>query len=402
MSFGAPTLQWKNDVIHFLARLWRHVPELVGMVAVIWVQFRFSRWLEESGAGRRSPVLRRAIRTAAILTSAWVVFGLSGMIAEVARIFPDSPTAYWVRGGALAWSFASLSAYATVSLLRRVPAKFHSERRGFIRATGATLLAAPFVAIGFGILVQRKDFRTREIDVPIPNLPRDLEGLRIAQLSDIHLSPFLSEAELARAVDMANEFRAHLAVVTGDLITTSEDPLDVCLRQLARLRADAGTLGCLGNHEIYAGAEHEAARKGARLGIHFLRQESRRLRFGNADLHITGVDYQRMGGPYLQGTERFIVPGATNILLSHNPDVFDVAAAQGWDLTLAGHTHGGQVNVEFLNQSLNAARFFTNYIYGLYRRGPSSIWVTRGIGTVGVPARLGAPPEVVLIRLCAT
>ena len=95
-------------------------------------------------------------------------------------------------------------------------------------------------------------------------------------------------------------------------------------------------------------------------------------------------------------------PDATNILLSHNPDVFAVAARQGWDLTLAGHTHGGQVNVEILNQSLNAARFFTPYIYGLYRQGRSSIWVTRGIGTVGVPARLGAPPEVAFIRLCAT
>jgi len=88
-------------------------------------------------------------------------------------------------------------------------------------------------------------------------------------------------------------------------------------------------------------------------------------------------------------------------LLSHNPDVFDVAARQGWDLTIAGHTHGGQISVEILDQQLSASRFFTPYVYGLYRQGRSSIWVTRGIGTVGVPARIGAPPEVALIKLCA-
>ncbi|MGB9605203.1 MAG: metallophosphoesterase, partial [Bryobacteraceae bacterium] len=88
---------------------------------------------------------------------------------------------------------------------------------------------------------------------PVTGLPDDLEGLRIAQLTDIHLGPFLSERELARAVAMANEFRPHLAVVTGDLISARSGPLEACLRQLSRLKADAGILGCQGNHEIYAG-----------------------------------------------------------------------------------------------------------------------------------------------------
>jgi predicted MPP superfamily phosphohydrolase len=119
-------------------------------------------------------------------------------------------------------------------------------------------------------------------------------------------------------------------------------------------------------------------------------------------LNFVGVDFQRMANRYLAGTEKMIVPGATNILLSHNPDVFDVAARKGFDLTVAGHTHGGQVTVEILHQTVNAARFFTPYVYGLYRKGPASIWVTRGIGTVGIPARLGAPPEITVLRLCGT
>jgi predicted MPP superfamily phosphohydrolase len=387
-------------VTYFLARLWKHFPELVGLAAVIWVQFRFGRWLAELEAVRRSARSRRAIRVLAAVFAVWVTFGVAGNFPVVYRLLPSSTLLYWTRGAALAWCFASLGAFAILALWRRVP-QFSSERRGFIRAAGAAFVTAPFAVMGFGILVQRKDFRLREVRVPIANLPKDLDGLRIAQLSDIHLSPFLSEQELAHAVSMANEVKPHLAVVTGDLITAAGDPLDACLRQLAKLRAEAGTLGCLGNHEIYARVEDEATRKGAQAGISFLRQQSRKLRFGNSILNVTGVDYQRMGGEYLKGAEQWIVPGATNILLSHNPDVFDVAAGQGWDLTISGHTHGGQVTVEILNQSLNAARFFTPYVYGLYRKGSSSIFVTRGVGTVGVPARVGAPPEVALIRLCA-
>ena len=92
-------------------------------------------------------------------------------------------------------------------------------------------------------------------------------------------------------------------------------------------------------------------------------------------------------------------PAALNVLLSHNPDVFPVAARQGYNLMLAGHTHGGQVTVEILDQSVNPARFFTPYVYGLYRSGAAAAYVTRGIGTIGVPVRFGAPPEISLLRL---
>ena len=94
-----------------------------------------------------------------------------------------------------------------------------------------------------------------------------------------------------------------------------------------------------------------------------------------------------------------IEPGALNVLLSHNPDVFPVAAQQGYNLVLAGHTHGGQVNIEILDAGINPARFFTPYVYGLYRQGNAASYVTRGIGTIGIPARIGAPPEISLLRL---
>jgi len=190
-------------------------------------------------------------------------------------------------------------------------------------------------------------------------------------------------------------------VVTGDLISIPGDPLDACIRQLARLKADAGIFGCMGNHERYAESETYTAEACARAGIRFLRGQAQPLRFGDAVLNLAGVDYQTLfkKDRYLIGADRLILPGAVNVLLSHNPDVFPVAARQGYNLLLAGHTHGGQVTMEILDQSINPARALTPYVYGLFRSGASAAYVTRGIGTIGIPARIGAPPEISLVRL---
>jgi hypothetical protein len=240
------------------------------------------------------------------------------------------------------------------------------------------------------------------VDLRLPSIPRELDGLRIVQLSDIHLSPFVSESLLARAVGVANDTNAHIAVVTGDLISIKGDPLDVCLNHLAALRAESGVYGCMGNHEVYAGALGYVDRAASLFGMKFLRGESVLLPFGGARVALAGVDYQVRNRPYLQGAESLVAPEAFNILLSHNPEVFPVAARKNFDLTLAGHTHGGQVNFEMLHPSLNVVNFTANFVYGVYEELGRKMYVTRGIGTIGVPARLGAPPEVVLIRLCAT
>jgi hypothetical protein len=274
-------------------------------------------------------------------------------------------------------------------------------RRRVLTTAGNAILVAPAIAMGYGALVQRTNFQLIETDIPVENLPPDLEGLRILQLSDIHLGLFLAEDELARVIDAANETKPHVAAVTGDLITAHGDPLELAVRQIARLRAEAGVFGCMGNHECVAFAEARTERLAARAGIRFLRMQAQALRFGNATLNVAGTDYQplRDKKKYLEGADRLVAQDSVNILLSHNPDVFPVAARQGYNLLLAGHTHGGQVTVEILDQTLNPARFFTPYVSGMYRLGSSSAYVTRGIGTVGVPVRIGAPPEISLLRL---
>jgi predicted MPP superfamily phosphohydrolase len=296
---------------------------------------------------------------------------------------------------------AILAIHTALSVARRFSRDTDPGRRRVLNLAGNALMATPFAAMGYGAFVQRTDFRVSEVDLPIPQLAPGLDGLRLLQISDIHLSPFLSEKELARVIDAARELRAHLVLVTGDLISGPGDPLDACIRQLARLKSDAGTFACMGNHERYAGVEDYTEQAAAKVGIRFLRLESQMLRFGDAKLNLAGVDYQPLSArnTYLRGAGRLVAPGALNVLLSHNPDVFPVAAGQGYDLTLAGHTHGGQVTIEILERGINPARFLTPYVRGLYRTETSAAYVSRGIGTIGIPARIGVPPEISFLRL---
>jgi len=308
------------------------------------------------------------------------------------------------RASSLSWAFTMIGMAVLSSLLVRTGLQQEPAdgRRRFLRTAARAVTLAPAAVAGFGVAIGRSQYRVTEVAVPIANLHPDLNGLRIVQISDVHLGPFLSESEFARVIDMANETKAQVAVATGDLISQAGDPLNHALRQLARLRSDTGIFGCHGNHEHYAGALHYCTMEGKRLGIEFLRHGAWDLKFGQGHLRLVGVDYQSVLHPYLQGTDRLIRRDATNLLLSHNPDVFPVARRQGFDLTLAGHTHGGQVNFEILDRHINVSRLITPYTQGLYREEGKSIYVTTGVGTIGVPVRFGAPPEVALIRLCAT
>jgi uncharacterized protein len=230
---------------------------------------------------------------------------------------------------------------------------------------------------------------------------------------------------------MANDLGADLAVVTGDLVTGQGDPIADCVDEIRHLDTPLGTWGCNGNHEIYAHAEDTAAYLYAQAGMKLLRQSNAQVTFKGAKFNLIGVDYQReyngrgQRQQMLSGIEPLVRRDMPNILLSHNPNSFNRAAELGIELSLAGHTHGGQIQVEILDHRLSPARFISDYIAGLYRRpmfapapneragsvvstprkftpessAMSSIYVNRGLGTVGAPVRLGVPPEISLIVL---
>jgi len=372
-------------------------------LATLSLAVHFVWWRRASRSG--NDLMRKIVLSLTCLV-------LASFVLEAERINRLFPVFVFttVHSMGLGWSLASLAILAAQTIDWMLVRLFHRkpgvtaeppspERRRVLQLVRGAIYATPAVALGYGTFIERDNFRVEEISIPVTGLPKALDGLKIVQITDLHMGAFLSEAEVERIVAMANETRANLAIMTGDLVTRVGDPVDVCLRHLGSVKADAGMIGCLGNHEIYAVAEDYVQREGARLGIRFLRSQNLVLEFRGHKLNFAGVDYQRKGSLYLEGAEKLIEPGMANILLSHNPDVFPVAARQGYDLTLSGHTHGGQITVEYLQQFVNPARFVTRYVSGLYTEGGKRVYVSRGLGTVGVPTRLGAPPELTVIRL---
>lgn len=324
------------------------------------------------------------------------------------------------------WVFTSTFAFFCVMavktagwLWRSVPRpakRAHSAspiagRRDFFRYAAALVGTVPFMAAVYGF-AERLRFQIVRVDVPIPNLPAALNGFRIAQISDIHIGDFMPPQELRRAIDLANGLGAHMAVVTGDFVSGQGDPLADCIDEISRLRAPLGVWGCNGNHEIYADAEDAAETLFQSHGMKLLRQAAAQLSWNGAEFNLIGIDYQREIAlsdakmPTLSGVENLVRGDMPNILLSHNPNAFYRAAALGIELTISGHTHGGQINVEIVHHGLNPARFMTQFIAGLYRLpmqlnggAPASLYVNRGLGTLGVPCRLGAAPEITLLTL---
>jgi uncharacterized protein len=302
------------------------------------------------------------------------------------------------------------------------------SRRYFFRAATMAAGAAPFLGVMYGFAAERLNYQVRRIEIPIAKLPSALDGMKIAQLSDIHLSGYMPRTQVRRAVDMANDLGADLAVVTGDFITGANDPLADCIDEIRQLQAPLGVWGCNGNHEIYAGAEEAAQSLFAQAGMKLLRHENAQVLYKGAAFNLIGVDYQRerTGGGrrqrVLEGVDALVRREMPNILMSHNPNTFNRAAELGIELSLAGHTHGGQIQVEILDHRLSPARFITDYVAGLYKRplfapapdvrdawhqllsldahaAMAQIYVNRGLGTVGAPVRIGVPPEITLIVL---
>jgi hypothetical protein len=375
----------------------RWVPDAFVILCTLGLQWFILQRALALGVVAARPRLRALAWVMFAAASAWMALFVPYLMSHRARGLPPDTVSY-LMAGSLFWVLGLLSAAAWLKWAQ--PVVFDPARRRLL-AVAAPVAAAPLLSGCFGLLEARTRMALAEVPLLIPGLPRDLDGLRIIQLSDIHFGPFFGRENLRRAVAMANAARPHLAVLTGDLITRRGDDVDGCLNELRHLRAEAGVYGCHGNHEYYAGALDYTTQRAARLGMRFLRGESAVLPFGSAKLNLAGHDYQRIGARYLPGLERMVVPGALNLLLQHNPDVFPRAAQAGFQAVLAGHTHGGQINVEILDENVNVARFFTPFVRGRYDIGPNRLYVTCGLGTVGVPVRLGAPPEITLIKLCA-
>jgi len=200
-----------------------------------------------------------------------------------------------------------------------------------------------------------------------------------------------------------------LMALTGDFVTWTGSPELAVVEALAGLKAPFGVWGCLGNHEIWAHVEDSITRLFAERGTRILRHQNAAIETAGERINLIGVDYESKThfGParegvvagYLEGVDALMMPDQVNILLSHNPNTFDRAAQLGIDLSLAGHTHGGQVALEYISPDISPARLITRYVRGWFKQGDSQLYVNRGIGTIFSPVRFGSPPEITVYEL---
>jgi predicted MPP superfamily phosphohydrolase len=281
-------------------------------------------------------------------------------------------------------------------------------RRRFLGQAAVAVSATPFVASAYGLLYGRLDLEITHQRVVIHRLPKGLEGFSIAQLSDFHISPFTPAERIRRYATITNRLKPDLIALTGDYIGWDPETQRDVVQALAALRASCGVFGCLGNHDYDTGIEASIAHLFAGERIRILRQERAPVQWNGEMLNLIGIDYEQLLSSdhpghkvdrYLEGCERLVTPDLINVLLSHNPNVFDRAAEMRIDLTLAGHTHGGQLSLEFIHRGLCLSRLATPYVSGLYQKPGGQLYVNRGIGTTGFPMRVGARPEITLIKL---
>jgi predicted MPP superfamily phosphohydrolase len=262
---------------------------------------------------------------------------------------------------------------------------------------GITVTASIFTVHGFAEAKQIPD--VKEVTIPIVDLPPDLEGFRIVQISDIHVSPTIRRNFVEDVVEVANSLDADIVALTGDLADGLVSQLAYDVAPLKNLISAKGNFFVTGNHEYYSGV-NDWVTKVKRLGFTVLLNEHRVISRGNGRMLLAGVtDYR--GGNFLKShvSDPFKALGGApptdaKILLAHQPKSIFEAAKAGFDLQISGHTHGGQFFPWNLLVGLNQP-----FVAGLDRYKNTQIYVSRGTGYWGPPLRVGSPSEITVIKL---
>ena len=272
-----------------------------------------------------------------------------------------------------------------------------SKRISAAVVSGAPLrnLASSFSVTARDALNEANTLTVEHVKIHLQHLPKILDGFRLVHLSDIHHSPFTSLEHISRAVDIANELKPDMCVLTGDFVSHESEYIKPMAEAMGKLESEFGSYACLGNHDHRTDARMvtESLRS---ENIRVLINEGFRFTARGASFWLCGVDDYSVGQPDLRAALRGSFPDEMKMLLAHNPKMLYRAARASVDLMLSGHTHGGQVRLRDEGKKILTRRKFAS---GLYRRKETQVYITRGIGTVVLPMRYGCPPEISLIEL---
>jgi uncharacterized protein len=365
-----------------------------------------------------------------ILISAFMIFQLILVINELQNRLHINVIYLWnylpkpVNAAYIIWHYLALPAlmitgfiYACVWLIRRkwkaaVPASpavpiapNPYTRREFIGTCAAVAPSLFTFSLAGVAMKQLNHFRLRRLDLSIPSLPRDLDGLTIAHVSDMHVGEWTHGPILQHMVEVTNSLKPDIIAVTGDLINFQLSELPGAIALIKKMEARYGLWMIEGNHDLFESAwefDHQVRA----AGIQLLLDES-------TVAHIRGYPVQIFGLRWMDGigslrdrittlqlrelmTQRH--PEAFPILLAHHPHAFDPAAEAGLPLTLSGHTHGGQL---MLDKNTGVGPMLFRYWSGLYKKGNSQLVVSNGVGNT-FPVRINAPAEILHLTLHCT
>jgi len=276
------------------------------------------------------------------------------------------------------------------------------SRRKLLKMASWSIAGVPYVMVANGMINTTYDFQIHKSEIPLFNLPKVLDGLRLVQLSDIHAGSFNSQKPMERVAFLVNTLNPDLILITGDFVNFEPDEIPFIYNSLKALKAKYGVFGCLGNHDHYMSLEKQSQLIEIlqSAGINLLINSNIKIEIEKEQLQIAGMDNSSERIQF--GDLGKALDGLNNdepiILLSHDPINWDreVRSQTKVDLMLSGHTHGGQIGIEIFGQTITPSRIVYKQYAGLYRYRDQYLYVNRGIGTVGPPVRVGIPPEISL------
>lgn len=387
-------------------------------MSAFWVSlpcYLYACWRLDSAVGVLAPDAQRSLRWAYAAVGLWFAafpFACRWAYAErpsglVAQLMNGHPTTdfllaypFWVTAVFL----GQILPYLVTVDVAFLGARLFDLLPDISAVAWRANVTVWLLALGLLLVVARASFDTRTVRtrverISIPDLPDDLDGFRIAHISDIQADPRTDDALLSRFTDAVNAARPDVVMFAGDLVTRGTEHVRAGVRCVEGMRAEHGAFGCLGDHDIWS-APRMVTEGLASVGMRLVTGGSEEVRVGNGTIGVSVVTNAYSNRPDLEWD--LPAPGGdVSILLTHqpSPDVVSAAADRGYDLMLAGHTHGGQVNLNWFGKRMNASSFETPYVSGIHRVGEMHLSVTNGLGLTLSPIRYVAPAEVTLIVL---
>jgi uncharacterized protein len=290
------------------------------------------------------------------------------------------------------------------------------SRSEFLSKTALVAAAVPFGAFAYGIISGAHDYRIRKVTLKLPNLPNAFDGMKIAQLSDIHSGSFWNKAAVKGGVEMLLGEKPDVIFFTGDLVNNESSEVKEYMDVFDKLRAPLGVFSITGNHDYgdyKSWATKEAKQQNFQdlitahknLGFDLLLNENRFIEQGGEKLAIIGVEnwgtrFSKHGE--LDKAYRGTDEAAVKLLLSHDPTHWDAEVRPRYkdiDVMFAGHTHGAQFGVNIGNFTWTPVQHVYKQWGGLYQEDNQYLYVNRGFGYLGYPGRVGMPPEITVFEL---